>query len=78
MTIMRPLLKLASPAGRGGRLSVLVLHRVLPGPDPLYPEAMDAARFTKMCRWVASMFTVLPLDAAIQRLRVKCMPFDLP
>ena len=74
MTIMRPLLKLASPAGRGGRLSVLVLHRVLPGPDPLYPEAMDAARFTQICRWVDSMFTVLPLDAAMQRLRNGTVP----
>jgi peptidoglycan/xylan/chitin deacetylase (PgdA/CDA1 family) len=74
MTFMRPLLKLASPAGRGGRLSVLVLHRVVPGPDSLYPEAMDAARFTQMCRWVDSMFTVLPLDAAMRRLRSGTVP----
>lgn len=72
--MVRPLLKLASPGGRRGRLSVLVLHRVLPRPDPLFPEAIDAARFAQMCRWVASMFTVLPLDAAIRRLRAGTLP----
>ena len=70
----RPLLRLASPGGRRGRLSVLVLHRVLPGPDPLYPEAIDAARFTEICHWVGSMFTVLPLDAALQRMRNGTLP----
>ena len=72
--MMRPLLKIASPGGRRGRLSVLVLHRVLAGPDPLYPEAIDAARFTQMCQWVSSMFTVLPLDVAMQHLRSGTLP----
>ncbi len=74
MTLLRSLLRLASPAGPRGRLLVLVLHRVLPGPDPLYPEAMDAERFTEMCRWVDSMFNVLPLDGATQHLRAGTLP----
>ena len=53
---------------------MLVLHRVLPRPDPLYPEAIDAVRFSEICRWVDSMFTVLPLDAAVQRLRNGTLP----
>ena len=53
---------------------MLVLHRVLAEPDPLYPEAIDAARFTQMCQWVSSMFTVLPLDAAMHHLRAGTLP----
>ena len=72
--MVRPVLKFASPGGSRGRLSILVLHRVLPGPDPLYPEAIDAVRFAEMCRWVSSMFTVLPLDRAVQCLRQRTLP----
>ena len=32
----KPLLGLLSPAGERARLSVLILHRVLPEPDPIY------------------------------------------
>ena len=71
---MRHLLNLMSPGGRRGRLSVLVLHRVLTGPDALFPEAMDAVRFAELCRWVNSMFNVLPLDAAVHRLREQTLP----
>lgn len=74
MSMVRPLLSLASPRGRSGRLSVLVLHRVLPGPDPLYPEAIDAARFRQMCHWLLSLFMVLPLDVAVQRMREGSLP----
>ncbi|MDP3225707.1 MAG: polysaccharide deacetylase family protein [Rubrivivax sp.] len=74
MNVVRPLLSLASPQGRSGRLSVLVLHRVLPGPDPLYPEAIDAARFRQMCEWLRSLFTVLPLDVAVQHLQSGSLP----
>lgn len=72
--MIRPLLKLASPGGSRARLSILVLHRVLGGPDPLYPEAMDAARFSEVCRWVRAMFRVLPLDTAVRRLRDGTLP----
>ena len=34
--MVRPFLDIASPAGPRARLSVLVLHRVLAQPDPLF------------------------------------------
>ena len=72
--MVRPLLNVASPGGAQARLSVLVFHRVLPAPDPLYPEAMHAQRFTELCRWVQSMFCTLPLDDAARRLRNGTLP----
>ena len=74
LNMLQPLLRFASPAGRKGRLSVLVLHRVLARPDPLYPEAFDALRFTQLCQWVSAMFSVLPLDAAMHHLRSGTLP----
>lgn len=71
---LRLLLKRASPGGDGGRLSVLVLHRVVQNADPLYPEAMVAKRFSEMCGWVASMFNVLALDVAVNCLRNGTLP----
>lgn len=72
--MVKPILDIASPAGTRARLSVLVFHRVLPAPDPLYPEAMHAQRFTELCRWVQSMFCTLPLDEAVRRLRNGSLP----
>ena len=72
--MVTPLLTLASPSGRHGRLSVLAFHRVAPGPDPLYPEVMDAERFTQICQWAASLFTVMPLDRAVSALREGTLP----
>ena len=34
----RALLRLFSPAGLGGRLSILIYHRVLAQQDPVFPE----------------------------------------
>ena len=59
---MKPLLQLLSPGGRRARLSVLIFHRVLPKPDPLFPDEMHAERFDSMLGWVKSWFQVLPLD----------------
>jgi peptidoglycan/xylan/chitin deacetylase (PgdA/CDA1 family) len=59
---------LASPGGRRGRLSVLIFHRVLARPDPLFPDEMHAERFDALCGWVRRWFNVLPLDEAV-RLR---------
>lgn len=71
---MKALLHLASPGGQRGRLSVLVLHRVNRQLDPLYPEAMDSNRFDALCGWVTSMFSVLPLEQAVRRLRDGSLP----
>lgn len=73
----------ASPAGPKARLSVLIFHRVLLEPDPLFPDEMHARRFDELCGWLAAWFNVLPLDQAVQRLqagtlpeRAACITFD--
>lgn len=71
---MRPLLSLMSPAGARARLNVLIFHRVLPQPDPLFPGEVDAAAFDTMLGWVKSWFNVLPLDEAIARLADGSLP----
>lgn len=72
--IGRLLLNLSSPAGAGARLSVLIFHRVLPQPDPLFPEEMHAERFDQVCGWLARWFRVLPLDQAVHQLQEKRLP----
>lgn len=72
--MVRPFLGLASPAGTNARLCVLVLHRVLAQPDDLFPDAMHAARFAELCRWLTQMFHTLPLDEAVQRLKAGTLP----
>lgn len=71
---MTALLGLRSPEGTRGRLVTLIFHRVLSRPDPLFPDELDARRFEAVCRWVASMFNVLPLDHALRLLRDGSLP----
>lgn len=66
--MLKQLIRVASPAGGGARLSVLIFHRVLPQTDPLFPEEIDATRFDAICSWLRRWFDVLPLDAALRRL----------
>ena len=72
--MLKSLLQAVSPGGASGRLSVLVFHRVLAQPDPLFPEAIDAARFDAICGWTKSWFSVLPLDEAARRLHGHSLP----
>jgi peptidoglycan/xylan/chitin deacetylase (PgdA/CDA1 family) len=72
--MMRLLLRALSPAGASGRLTTLIFHRVLPCPDPLFPDEVHAQAFDAICRWLASWFNVLPLDDAIVRLREGRLP----
>lgn len=67
-------LSLLSPAGAKARLSILIFHRVLAQPDPLFPSEVDAALFDRLCGWIGSMFRVLPLDEAVQRLAAGSLP----
>ncbi len=83
MTMLKPFFNLMSPAGPKGRLTALIFHRVLPEPDPLFPDEMHAQRFDEMCGWVKTWFNVLPLDQAVNQLksgtlptRAACITFD--
>ena len=66
--MLRLPLSIASPAGPHGRLSILIFHRVLPEPDPLFPDLPSAAEFEACMRWVASWCNVLPLEQAVEQL----------
>ncbi len=72
--ICKPLFQLRSPAGPRASLSVLIFHRVLPEPDPLFPLAMHARQFDAVCGWLARWFNVLALDDAVTRLKVGTLP----
>lgn len=72
--LLRLPIALASPGGTGARLSILIYHRVLPAPDPLFPDEPDAARFEAEMRWVRDWFTVLPLAQAVDRLYAGRLP----
>ena len=74
---------LLSPSGQNARLSILIYHRVLPEPDPLFPSEVDSARFDAQMRHVSRIFNVLPLTEAVARLksdilpaRAACVTFD--
>lgn len=71
---MKLLFSLMSPAGANARLNVLIFHRVLPQPDPLFPDEVDAARFDELLGWVKAWFNVLPLDEAAKRLQDGSLP----
>jgi peptidoglycan/xylan/chitin deacetylase (PgdA/CDA1 family) len=72
--IWRSAFALASPGGQGGRLSILIFHRVLAAPDALFPEEPDAAQFEALMAHVAARFRVLPLSDAIDALRHGTLP----
>ncbi len=72
--IARTLLGGLAPAGAAARLSILIFHRVLAQPDPLFPAEVDARRFDDICRWVSRWFNVLPLSTAAQQLRDQRLP----
>ena len=72
-----------SPAGTKARLSVLIFHRVLPAPDALFPDEIDASRFNELCGWLKGWFNMLSLDDAVARMksgtlpaRAACITFD--
>jgi peptidoglycan/xylan/chitin deacetylase (PgdA/CDA1 family) len=81
--MMRGVLGLLAPAGTRSRLSILIFHRVLPAPDPIFPDEMHADRFSPLCAWLARNFHVLALDQAADQLlagalpaRALCITFD--
>lgn len=84
---LHPLFRLAggalSPAGEKARLSILIYHRVLPEPDPIFPGEATTASFDAQMGDVKQVFNVLPLAEAVTRLaagtlpaRAACITFD--
>lgn len=69
MLLSRMLASVLSPSGYGAALSVLIFHRVLPSPDPLFPEQIDAERFDALLGWLGKSFNVLSLELAVDMLK---------
>ena len=63
-----------SPAGPKARLSILIFHRVLSVPDPLFPNEMHARQFDAVCGWLTRWFNVLPLEQAVHTLKAGQLP----
>jgi peptidoglycan/xylan/chitin deacetylase (PgdA/CDA1 family) len=82
-TLLRAAVAAAASAGTTGRLSVLIYHRVLERPDPLFPDEVDARRFADQMALLSTAFNVIPLSEAVDRLverrlppRAVCVTFD--
>lgn len=78
----RAVLRLASPGGTRG-LSIMIYHRVLAAPDPLFPGETDRASFSHQLDLLKSSCNVLPLLDAVRLLRegrlpprAACITFD--
>ncbi|MEF9942620.1 MAG: polysaccharide deacetylase family protein [Burkholderiaceae bacterium] len=71
---MRAATRLGLTLAARGRLTILIFHRVPARPDPLFPELWHADLFEDRLRWLASVFTVLPLAEAVDRLRAGRLP----
>ncbi|WP_405234342.1 polysaccharide deacetylase family protein [Lentisalinibacter salinarum] len=81
--MIRALLGALSPAGPRSRLTILIFHRVLSSPDPLFPNEIDATRFERIISWLSQWFSILPLSGAVDQLnrgvlpaRAACITFD--
>lgn len=70
----RTLTRVTSVPGRNACLSILIYHRVLPHPDPLFPAEVDAARFDQHMQWLSAFFRVLPLSEALICMRKGTLP----
>ncbi|MGK5080802.1 polysaccharide deacetylase family protein [Janthinobacterium sp. HLX7-2] len=55
-------------------LSILIYHRVLARPDPLFPGEVDARLFERQLRLLKRFYTPLPLALAVERLQDGTLP----
>jgi peptidoglycan/xylan/chitin deacetylase (PgdA/CDA1 family) len=74
MSLLRPVFRRLSPAGKRARLSILIFHRVLAEVDPIFPDVPDIERFDSILAWLGSWFNVMPLDAAARALTQGSLP----
>jgi len=72
--LFRLLASRLSPAGVKARLSILIFHRVLPTPDPLFPSEATVESFDAQMGLLKSIFNVLPLPEAVERLHAGTLP----
>lgn len=72
--LIRSLANRLSPAGPNARLSILIFHRVLPNPDPLFPSEATVESFDAQMGVLKSLFNVLPLPEAVERLQAGTLP----
>lgn len=56
------------------KLSILIYHRVLPQPDPLFGSGGDVVDFDMQLKYLVRNFKVLPLFEAVSRLRDGTLP----
>jgi peptidoglycan/xylan/chitin deacetylase (PgdA/CDA1 family) len=72
--LLRLGLRLLSPPGATGRLSIVIFHRIFETPDTIFPGDPDRQRFDQLCAWLKAWFQVLPLDEAVSRLASGSLP----
>ena len=72
--MLRASFRLLNALGGGPRLPVLIFHRVLREPDPLFPGEPDAQRFDQILSWLKEWFTVMPLPNAVSWLSAGALP----
>lgn len=73
-TIVKSIFSLLSPAGPGGRLSVLLFHKIPTVADPLTSGEMDLARFEHILDFLSKNANILPLPAATAALQAGKLP----
>jgi peptidoglycan/xylan/chitin deacetylase (PgdA/CDA1 family) len=56
------------------RLSILMYHRVVAQPDPLFPDEIDARRFGQQLGFLKQSFNIISLSEAVHRLRDNSLP----
>jgi glycosyltransferase involved in cell wall biosynthesis/peptidoglycan/xylan/chitin deacetylase (PgdA/CDA1 family) len=73
-TIVQSVFSLLSPAGPGGRLSVLLFHKIPIVADPLTTGEMDLPRFEQILDFLATNTNVMPLPEATAALQAGKLP----
>jgi peptidoglycan/xylan/chitin deacetylase (PgdA/CDA1 family) len=72
--LLRAFGNFVAPGGSRGALLVLIYHRVNAQHDPLNNDEPDAATFAAQMDLLKSLFNVLSLGEAVERLRTSSLP----
>lgn len=71
--LSKPLLRLLSPFGKN-TLCILIYHRVLAKPDPLFPDEIHKDSFSRHLGFLKSAFNVISLQDAVRLARADELP----